>query len=490
MTRDEFVSRYGNVYEHSPWVAHRAYDGGIDDSDDLAPIFRRIVERAGPEAHLHLLREHPDLAGRLGTALTAESTEEQAGAGLDRCTPEEFAAFQSLNDHYKSRFGFPFIIAVKGLDRHQILATFKERVSRDRKAEFRAALDEVHKIAALRLAAFDAPPAVPSEPVTLASLDGLVERALARAGADADNARAIADTVMAAERDGTATHGVFRVPGYVAAIKSGVLNGRARPRLLPAPGAAVIVDGDRGAASTAYRLALPVLAQRAEAEGAAVLALRNAAHYAALWHEVEYLAERGLAALACTANFPYVAPHGGRQAFFGTNPIAFAFPRAGGPVVFDFAVSTMARGAIQIAARDGASVPPGVGIDAAGQATRDPAAILAGAQTAFGGHKGAALALMVELLAAGVVGDMFSDEASADAVASGVPVGGVFVLAMSPAKLGGPDALARAEAFLDRLAAVPGARLPGASRHARRHSGAVYTVPTALLAEIKALAGD
>ena len=491
MTREEFVARYGNVYEHSPWVAQRAFEGGAEDGDDLAPIFRRIVERAGTEAHLHLLQKHPDLAGRLGTALTAESTEEQAGAGLDRCTPEEFAEFQSLNDRYKSRFGFPFIIAVKGLDRVKILAAFRERVCRDKTREFRAAVEEVHKIAAMRLAALAEPPAVAADEIALDDLDRLVERALARAGADADNARAIADTVMAAERDGTASHGVFRVPGYVAAIGKGLINGRAVPRFLPAPGAAVIVDGDRGSASTAYRVALPALAEKAEAEGAAVLALRNAAHYAALWHEVEFLAERGLAAFACTANFPYVAPHGGRRPFFGTNPIAFAFPRTDArPVVFDFAVSTMARGSIQIALRDGASVPAGVGIDRDGRPTRDPAAILAGAQTAFGDHKGAALALMVELLAAGIVGDMFSDEADAQAIASGVPVGGVFVMALSPSRLGGPDALARADAFLARLEAEPGARLPGARRHARRHATEPHAVPAALLAELRTLAGD
>ena len=338
LTREEFVARYGNVYEHSAWVAQRAYEGGAEDGDDLATIFRRVVERAGSEAHLQLLRKHPDLAGRLGTALTVESSQEQAGAGLDRCTPEEFAEFQSLNDRYKSRFGFPFIIAVKGLDRLGILASFRERVSRDKTSEFRAALEEVHKIAGLRLAALAEPPAVEAEEVSLDDLDALVLRALVRAGADADNARAIADTVMEAERDGTASHGVFRVSGYAAAIEKGLINGRAVPRFLPAPGAAVIVDGDRGSASCAYRIALPALAEKAEAEGAAVLALRNAAHYAALWHEVEFLAARGLAAFACTANFPYVAPHGGQRPFFGTNPIAFAFPRSNAaPVVFDFA---------------------------------------------------------------------------------------------------------------------------------------------------------
>jgi len=488
VTREEFVARYGNIYEHSAWVAQRAYDGGAEEGDDLATIFRRIVERAEPEAHLRLLREHPDLAGKLGTALTAESAEEQAGAGLDRCTPEEFALFQDLNKHYKTRFGFPFIIAVKGLNRHQILETFKRRAGNDRAHEFAAALEEVHKIAAMRLAAFDAPPEVPSETVTLDDLAPLVTRALAGAGADEENASAIVETVMAAERDGTVSHGVFRVAGYVGALKSGLLNGKARPRLLPGPDGAIIADGDGGTASLAYRLTLPLLAERAETHGAAVLTIRNTVHYAAMWHEVEFLAERGLAAFACTANFPYVAPHGGRRAFFGTNPIAFAYPRKDGPVAFDFAVSTMARGVIQIAARDGVTMPPGVGFDADGAPTRDPAAILKGAQTAFGAHKGSAIALMVEMLAAGLTGDIFSDEASAELIESGVPRGGVFVLAVSPTLLGGADALDRGEAFFQRLAAEPGVRLPGESRYARRRSDAPYTVPVAVMDELRALA--
>ncbi|GAB5374294.1 MAG: hypothetical protein AcusKO_07560 [Acuticoccus sp.] len=489
MTPEDFVARYANIYEHSPWVPQRAFEGGAEEGDDLAAIFRRIVERAGPEAHLHLLRVHPDLAGRLGTKLTTESTGEQAGAGLDRCTPDEYEAFQSLNQRYKERFGFPFIIAVTGLDRRQILAIFKERVTHDRTAEFRTALDEVHKIAAIRLAALAAPPKVPSEAVPLATLRDLVESAIARAGADAANTRAIADTILAAEADGSVSHGVFRAPGYAAGIRDGIVNGTAVPRLLPAPEAAVIVEGDGGSSATAYALGLPALAERAEALGAAVLCVRNVAHYAAMWHEVEFLAERGLAAFACTANFPYMAPVGGQRPFFGTNPVAFSFPHRDGPVTFDFALSTMARGAILIAARDGAELPPGVGLDAAGAPTRDPAAVLAGAQTPVGAHKGSALALMVELLAAGVVGDMFSDEATKEAVASGVPVGGVFVLALSPRKLGGDDALTRSAAFLDRLAAEPGVRLPGAGRRARRHAGDPYSVPVSVMDELRRVAG-
>jgi len=493
MNREAFVVRYGGVYEHSPWVAERAWDGGAEEGSELAGILCRVVERAGRERQLALLRAHPDLAGRLGTALTPESAAEQADAGLDRCTPQEFAEFTTLNERYTARFGFPFIIAVKGLDRQAILSAFRRRVDGEPEVEFRTALDEVHTFAAFRLAALDAPPEVAREEIEPAELEALALSALLAAGADEANARAIAATVLAAERDGSESHGVFRLPGYVAGLAKGTLNGRAAPRILDGPDGAVIVDGDGGAAPTAYALALPRLADVAARRGVAVLCLRNAVHFAALWHEVEWLAERGLAAFACTANFPYLAPHGGRRAF-GTNPLAFAFPRAGGPVAFDFAAAAMARGDIMIAARDGRRVPDGIGLDADGRPTNDPAAILQGAQLAFGGrhgmHKGSLIALMVELLAAGVVGDVFSDEAAARMDETGLPRGGVLVLALSPERLGGPGAPERAAAFLARLAAEPGVRLPGARRHARRAAGGPLEVEAELLATIRRLAGE
>ncbi|WP_205648417.1 2-oxo-4-hydroxy-4-carboxy-5-ureidoimidazoline decarboxylase [Acuticoccus kandeliae] len=490
MTRDDFVARYGAIYEHSHWVAERAWDGGIDPGGDVAATLRRVVERAGHEAQLALLRAHPDLANRLGrSALTDHSANEQAGAGLDQCSDEEFAEFQSLNTRYVETFGFPFIIAVKGLDREKILAAFRARVEGTPETEFRRALDEVHKIARLRLAPVQpAPP--PREAISYDDLHALVKAALIHQGADDLNADAVADTVCAAERDGAESHGAFRVPGYVKALNSGLTNGHARPRIVDGPPAAVIVDADHGVTPTAYTIGLPALAERAGTMGAAVLAVRNTQHFAALWHEVEWLAERGFAALACTANFPYLAPAGAVRPIFGTNPLAFAYPREGAPLVFDMATSAMARGDIQIAARDGRSVPLGVGIDAEGRPTTDPNAILAGgSQLPFGGHKGSAIALMVELLAGGIVGDLFSDLAAEQADGSGVPPGGVFVLALSPDLIGGPGTRARAEAFIDRLAAIPGIRVPGDRRHANRARGGPMLVQSALLATMRSLAG-
>ncbi|MBL1437568.1 MAG: 2-oxo-4-hydroxy-4-carboxy-5-ureidoimidazoline decarboxylase [Rhodobacteraceae bacterium] len=150
-----YVDRFGGVYEHSPWVAEKAFDMGPPAPDVLPATMRQIVEDASQDAKLTLLRAHPDLAGKLAKTgdLTDESTSEQASAGLDQCTDEEFKAFTVLNDRYKTRFGFPYILAVRGRHRTEILENFKARVDNTPEVEFREALDQVHQIASLR---FDA----------------------------------------------------------------------------------------------------------------------------------------------------------------------------------------------------------------------------------------------------------------------------------------------------------------------------------------------
>ena len=158
----EFMARFGGIYEHSPWVASTIWTEGVTAADDaiahLAGRMQDIVEAAAHETRLALLRAHPELAGKLAVAgeLTAESKSEQAGAGLDQCSAAEFERFQQLNSLYGDRFGHPFIIAVKGLDRHAILAAFEARTSNTPEAEFTTAMTEVHKIARLRLEAIGA----------------------------------------------------------------------------------------------------------------------------------------------------------------------------------------------------------------------------------------------------------------------------------------------------------------------------------------------
>ncbi|MEO1596374.1 MAG: 2-oxo-4-hydroxy-4-carboxy-5-ureidoimidazoline decarboxylase [Pseudomonadota bacterium] len=159
LDRDEFVSHYGGIYEHSAWIAEAAWDAGLKPEADtpagLAAAMGAVVDAAGQTRQLELLRAHPDLAGKAAVAgeLTAESTEEQASAGIDQCTAEEFARFQDFNERYKRRFAMPFIMAVRGANRHEILAAFESRLDNPRTVEFATALAEVHKIARLRLQA-------------------------------------------------------------------------------------------------------------------------------------------------------------------------------------------------------------------------------------------------------------------------------------------------------------------------------------------------
>ena len=157
LPRVAFVDRFGGVFEHSPWVAEAAFDAGLDGACDTASGLHALMSRAmmagSEEQKLALIMAHPDLAGRLARAgrLTAESSREQASAGLDQLTDEERARFTELNDAYKARFGFPFIMAVKGRSKGEIMDAFERRIAHDRTQEFATALMEISRIALLRL---------------------------------------------------------------------------------------------------------------------------------------------------------------------------------------------------------------------------------------------------------------------------------------------------------------------------------------------------
>ncbi|MEQ6888936.1 2-oxo-4-hydroxy-4-carboxy-5-ureidoimidazoline decarboxylase [Halomonas sp. CS7] len=154
-----FIEQYGEIYEHSPWVAELAWQQGLGSEQDtpqgLAEAMGRVLASASPERQLEVIRAHPDLAGKAAIAgeLTDDSTREQAGAGLDQCTPEEMARFERLNAAYKEKFGFPFVMAVKGNDRHDILAAFETRLENDQAEERRTAVEQINHIARFRLEA-------------------------------------------------------------------------------------------------------------------------------------------------------------------------------------------------------------------------------------------------------------------------------------------------------------------------------------------------
>jgi 2-oxo-4-hydroxy-4-carboxy-5-ureidoimidazoline decarboxylase len=161
MTGDEFMETYGGIYEQSPWIAEEAFTRqDIDTVEALHAAMKLMVVRSDMNQQLMLIRAHPDLACAPAdmSKLTRDSQSEQAGAGLKSCTPEEFAEFQKLNTAYKTKFGFPFIIAVKGLKRDDILKAFRARMDSAPEQEFKTALEQIHKIAWFRLAALSQTP--------------------------------------------------------------------------------------------------------------------------------------------------------------------------------------------------------------------------------------------------------------------------------------------------------------------------------------------
>src|SRR5262245_34136136 len=157
MDEPAFVAALGAIYEHSPWVAQgAASQRPFASVDDLQRAMAAVVAGAGEARQLALIRAHPELAGKamVRNQLTADSTGEQAGAGLTGCSPEEFARLTDLNARYNAKFGFPFILAVKGYDRAGVIAEFARRVERDRATEFSESLRQIDRIAQLRIAAF------------------------------------------------------------------------------------------------------------------------------------------------------------------------------------------------------------------------------------------------------------------------------------------------------------------------------------------------
>lgn len=160
MSSSEFVAAFGALYEHSPWVATRTFGAGpseqLDSFDGLATALSITLEKASKNEKLALIRAHPDLAGKAAAAgtLTDDSNNEQSSAGLDQCSAEELKQFHRLNDAYKLKFEFPFIMAVKDSNRHLILAAFEQRIDNSPAEEFVTAIGEINKIARLRLKPF------------------------------------------------------------------------------------------------------------------------------------------------------------------------------------------------------------------------------------------------------------------------------------------------------------------------------------------------
>jgi (2R)-3-sulfolactate dehydrogenase (NADP+) len=306
--------------------------------------------------------------------------------------------------------------------------------------------------------------------LSIAEAEERVARVFERGGASPEAARSVARALVGAEADGLKGHGLSRIPTYLAMLKSGKIDGAAVPRVTqPRPGV-LAIDAACGFAYPAIDVAIERLPALAKQQGIAAAAISRSNHAGACGRHVERLAEQGLVALFFANTPEAIAPWGGTRAVFGTNPIAFAAPlERRAPIVIDLALSKVARGNIVAAKQKGEQIPEGWALDKQGRPTTDAEAALAGTMIALGDAKGAALALMVEVLAAALVGAHFALEASSFLDdKGGPPQTGQLIIAIDPAGFGHSSFGERMQALAQAIEAQEGTRLPGARRLALR----------------------
>ncbi|BAQ73133.1 malate/L-lactate dehydrogenase [Pseudomonas sp. Os17] len=329
--------------------------------------------------------------------------------------------------------------------------------------------------------------------LSLDDVHALAYRVLSHHGLSDAHARVIAEVITQGQRDECHSHGVYRLLGCVRSVREGKIDPRAEPSLRHISPAVLEVDAHYGYSLLGFHTGLPLLVDKARSQGIAAMVIKRCFHFSALWPEVEAMAANGLVGLAMNPSHSWVAPAGGRHPVFGTNPLAFAWPRPGGnPFVFDFATSAIARGDIELHARQGKPIPEHWAIDADGEPTTDARAALQGAMRTFGGHKGSALAAMIELLAGALIGDLTSAESMAfDEGVGATPCHGELVLAFDPQVFLGEGyqaGLERAEGLFAAIA-QQGARLPSQRRFEARARSLErgVQVPRALWNDIQAL---
>lgn len=302
-------------------------------------------------------------------------------------------------------------------------------------------------------------------------LEDLVCNIFVHHGMPERNARPIASVVMQAERDASLSHGIFRLPAYVKTLQSGYVNIHATPKVTNQAASVVRVDADNGFAQPAIQAGKTMLLQKARSTGLAALALHNSHHFAALWPDVEEFAREGMIVIAFANSRRRIAPWDAREALLGTNPMAFACPKVDGPpVVWDQASSVIAQGAVLMAAEQGRELEPGLLIDAKGENTTDPTTLQkGGALRSFGAHKGSAIALMVEVMAAALTGGKFGfEDLESELKGSATQNVGELIVILDPVAFGVPELPERITTLLDHLRAGGVNRFPSESRYKAR----------------------
>ncbi|WP_374291310.1 Ldh family oxidoreductase [Desulfovibrio desulfuricans] len=328
--------------------------------------------------------------------------------------------------------------------------------------------------------------------VSLTEAQSLGEKILKAHNVGQRNAELTITSLLRAEMEGLPSHGFSRIPYYASQSAAGKVDGHAVPVVQrPKPGV-VTVDACCGFAFSAFADGLPVAARAAKEVGVALLAVRNSHHAGVLGFPVADLAEQGLVALGFANSPAALAPYGGTAVTFGTNPLAMACPRNDAPpLVIDLSMGLLARGKILQAAKKGELIPEGAAVDVQGNPTRDPVKAFEGALLPFGGPKGYALALMVEIMSAGLTGASLAIESSSLFTPDGPPPRlGQSFLVMDPAATAGADFVARVEHLLAFITGQPGARLPGDRRiglsQSARQSNSI-DLPDDLLAQLRGM---
>jgi len=280
------------------------------------------------------------------------------------------------------------------------------------------------------------------------------------------NAEHVAHALTAAEADGIRSHGASRLPAYAAQARSGKISGHAEPALRRCATAALHIDAQNGFAYPALSLAIEELTTLTKESGIAAAAISRSHHFGVAGYHVERIAQRGMVGMLFGNSPKAIAPWGGTQPLFGTNPIAFAVPRhEQSPMVIDLSLSKVARGKIMVAAQRGESIPDDWALDESGVPTTDAQHALRGAMLPMGDAKGYALVLMVEILAAALTGSNFGFEASSFFDAQGAPPGvGQFLISIDPVAMSNGQFAQRMTALFNEIAKQPGARLPGERR--------------------------
>jgi delta1-piperideine-2-carboxylate reductase len=307
--------------------------------------------------------------------------------------------------------------------------------------------------------------------VSVVELTDIVAHIFVRHGVSEHNAAPLVETVVAAERDGSVSHGLLRLPGYVATLQSGWVNGQAKPVVVDAAPGLVATDAANGFAQPALRATAPLLRDKARRQGIAAAAIRDSHHFAALWPDIEPFAEEGFIALAVVNGRQRMAVWDGKRNILGTNPMAFACPRSGHkPLVWDQASSVIAQGEVLLAAERGLPLPAGVGLDRDGSVTTDPGAVLdGGTLLPFGSHKGSSIAFMIEILAGALTGGCFGfEDRSGEYPGAQTPKAGQAVILIDPTRVPHNNYFDRIENLFAAVADSGVERLPADRRYAER----------------------